>query len=101
MKLDDDHEKNEQNTEESDMFFLTLPTDAPPQGTCRVNGRQTEYRLSERLIEYLDAEGVWQPRPILQRRREPAGVVYICGDRPGLDWGTDGLAVWLQPARPE
>jgi hypothetical protein len=82
------------------MFFLTLPAAAPTEGACCINGRQTEYRLSERLIEYLDPEGVWQTRPILQRRLCPAGVLYICGDRHGQEWQTDGITTRVNPHTP-
>jgi hypothetical protein len=65
------------------MFMLDLPKSADPEGTCRVNGQQTEYRLSPDRIEFRRATtGPWESRHILDRRFVRSIVVFVCDGQP-------------------
>lgn len=65
------------------MFMLDLPKSADPEGTCRVNGQQTEYRLSPDRIEFRrGTTRPWESRHILDRRFVRSIVVFVCDGQP-------------------
>jgi hypothetical protein len=65
------------------MFMLDLPEFADPEGTCRVNGKQAEYRLFPDRIEFRSGiTDPWERRHILDRRLVRSLVVYVCDGQP-------------------
>ena len=66
---------------ESDMFMLNLPATARPEGACRINGRDAEYRLFPDRIEFRYGVGdPWESRAILDRCPVGGVVLYVCDD---------------------
>ena len=70
------------------MFFLTLPSDAPAEGECNINGEPCRYRLNldDGTLAYRRTPAdEWDVRRILQSSPSDDLTLYICSDADGSD----------------
>jgi hypothetical protein len=74
---------NTNEEKDFNMLLLNLPTTAGREGTCRINGKQADFRLFRNRIELrCGATGTWERRAILSRRTLGGITLYVCDGGP-------------------